>query len=124
LLGQAISAGKSVAQNSANWTKGSDTATSTDLRIQNGLLDAATVLKSIDATQGVEMSKYGIKMTKVNENGDIFYSRGITFEIRTPFFVIDERCQIHWYGKKYRIISVEPRQDNQSVVIYTELINE
>ena len=66
LLGQAISAGKSVAQNSANWTKGSDTATSTDLRIQNGLLDAATVLKSIDGTQGVEMGKYGIKMTKVD----------------------------------------------------------
>ena len=71
LLGQAISAGKSVAQNSANWTKGSDTATSTDLRIQNGLLDAATVLKSMDATQGVEISKYGVKMTKVNDNGEI-----------------------------------------------------
>ena len=66
LLGQAISAGKSVAQNSANWTKGSDTATSTDLRIQNGLLDAATVLKSIDGTQGVEMGKYGIKMAKAD----------------------------------------------------------
>lgn len=73
LLGQAISAGKSVAQNSASWTKGSDTATSTDLRIQNGLLDAATVLKSIDGTQGVEMGKYGIKMTKVlnQETGEI-----------------------------------------------------
>ena len=63
-------------------------------------------------------------MDRVNDNGDIFYSRGFKFEIRTPFFVIDERCQIHWYGKKYRIISVEPRPDNQSVVIYTELINE
>lgn len=63
-------------------------------------------------------------MDRVNENGDIFYSRGVTFEIRTPFFVIDERCQIHWYGKKYRIISVEPRPDNMSVVIYSELINE
>lgn len=76
LLGQAISAGKSVAQNSANWTKGSDTATSTDLRIQNGLLDAATVLKSMDATQGVEISKYGVKMTKVNDNGEIDPKQG------------------------------------------------
>ena len=63
-------------------------------------------------------------MDRVNENGDIFYSRGITFEIRTPFFEIDERVQVHWHNKKYRIISVEPRFDNQSVVIYTELINE
>lgn len=78
LLGQAISAGKSVAQNSANWTKGSDTATSTDLRIQNGLLDAATVLKSIDGTQGVEMGKYGIKMTKVinQETGELDPKQG------------------------------------------------
>ena len=77
LLGQAISAGKSVAQNSANWTKGSDTATSTDLRIQNGLLDAATILRSIDGTQGVEMGKYGIKMTKVDQStGEIDPKQG------------------------------------------------
>ena len=78
LLGQAITAGKSVAQNSANWTKGSDTATSTELKIQNGLLDAATVLKSIDGTQGVEMGKYGIKMTKVidPETGEIDRRQG------------------------------------------------
>jgi hypothetical protein len=77
LLGQAISAGKSVAQNSASWTKGSDTATSTDLRIQNGLLDAATVLKSIDGTQGVELGKYGLKMTKVNpDTGEIDPKQG------------------------------------------------
>jgi hypothetical protein len=54
----------------------------------------------------------------------MFYSRGIAFEIRTPFFIIDERYQIHWHDKKYRIISVEPRMDNMSVVIYTEMINE
>lgn len=63
-------------------------------------------------------------MDRTNENGDIFYSRGVAFEIRIPFFRIDERNQIHWHDKKYRIISVEPRFDNQSVVIYTELINE
>ena len=61
---------------------------------------------------------------RVNENGDIFYTRGIKFEIRTPFFEIDPRYQVHWHSKKYRIISVEPRPDNMSVVIYTELIND
>lgn len=66
LLGQAISAGKSVAQNSANWTKGSDTATSTELKIQNGLLDAATVLKAMDGTQSSEIDKFGIHLKKVN----------------------------------------------------------
>ena len=63
-------------------------------------------------------------MDRTNENGDIFYSRAVLFEIRRPFFDIDERLQIRWHDKKYRIISVEPRPDNMSVLIYTELINE
>ena len=76
LLGQAISAGKSVAQNSANWTKGSDTATNTDLRIQNGLLDAATVLKAMDGTQSSEIDKFGIHLKKVNSAGEINPKQG------------------------------------------------
>ncbi len=77
LLGQAISAGKSVAQNSANWTKGSDTATSTDLRIQNGLLDAATVLKAMDGSQSTEIDKFGIHLKKVNpETGEVDPKQG------------------------------------------------
>ena len=76
LLGQAISAGKSVAQNSANWTKGSDTATSTDLRIQNGLLDAATVLKAMDGSQSSEIDKFGIHLKKANSNGEIDPKQG------------------------------------------------
>lgn len=63
-------------------------------------------------------------MNRENQNGDIFYSRSVLFEIRTPMFEVDERIQIHWHNKKYRIISVEPRPDNMSVVIHTELINE
>lgn len=63
-------------------------------------------------------------LDRVNENGDIFYSRAVKIEIRTPFFDIDERMQIIWNRKKYRIISVEPRRDTYSVVIYSELINE
>jgi hypothetical protein len=77
LLGQAISAGKSVAQNSANWTRGSDTATSTDLRIQNGLLDAATVLKAMDGTQSSEIDKFGIHLRKANpDTGEIDPKQG------------------------------------------------
>ena len=66
LLSQAISAGKQVATNASYWTKGSDTATSMDIKIQNGLLDAATQIKSIDATQNVVIDKYGIKLQNVD----------------------------------------------------------
>ena len=71
LLGRAISAGKSVAHNSSYWTQGSDKATATDLRIQQGLLDATTQIKSIDGTQGVVIDKYGIRLQKINEDGSI-----------------------------------------------------
>lgn len=66
LLSQAITAGKSVATNSSYWTKGSDAATKTDLKIQQGLLDATTQIKAIDGTQGVIIDKWGIHLTKTN----------------------------------------------------------
>ena len=66
LLSNAISAGKSVATNSSYWTRGSDTATAVDLKIQQGLLDATTQIKAIDGTQGVVIDKYGIKLQKVD----------------------------------------------------------
>ena len=69
LLAQAISAGKSVASNKSYWDKGTDTANSIDLRIQRGLLDAATSIKAMDATQGVEIDAYGIHLRKENEDG-------------------------------------------------------
>ena len=68
LLSNAISAGKSVATGANYWTKGADKATSTDLKIQQGLLDATTQIKSIDGTQGVVIDKYGIHLTKVDPN--------------------------------------------------------
>lgn len=64
LLSQAASAGKQVATNSSYWTKGSDIATTTDLKIQQGLLDATTQIKSIDGTQDIVIDKYGIKLQK------------------------------------------------------------
>lgn len=71
LLKNAITAGKSVATNSGRWTKGADTITSIDLRIQQGLLDANTQIKAIDGTQGVVIDKYGIWLKKKDENGNI-----------------------------------------------------
>lgn len=72
LLSQAINAGKSVAGNSSYWTKGADTATSTDLKIQQGLLDATTQIKAIDGTQSAYIDKYGIHLTKVDpDTGEI-----------------------------------------------------
>ena len=71
LLSKAISAGKSVATNSSYWTRGSDVATSTDLKIQQGLLDALTQIKAIDGTQGIVIDKYGIKLQKILDNGSI-----------------------------------------------------
>ena len=66
LLSQAITAGKSVATSSSYWTRGSDIATETDLKIQQGLLDATTQIKAIDGTQGIIIDKYGIRMQKID----------------------------------------------------------
>lgn len=66
LLSQAIQAGKSVASSQNNWNSAVDMAISTDIKIQQGLLDATTTLKSMDGTQGVEVDKYGIHLRKVN----------------------------------------------------------
>lgn len=71
LLSKAISAGKSVATNASYWTKGSEQATSTDLKIQNGLLDAVTQIKAIDGTQGAVIDKYGIKLQSQLQDGSI-----------------------------------------------------
>ena len=69
LLKNAISAGKSVATNSGHWSRGSDVATSIDLKIQQGLLDATTQIKAIDGSQGVVIDKSGIWLKKINSDG-------------------------------------------------------
>lgn len=71
LLKNAIQAGKSVATNSSYWSKGADAATSTDLKIQQGLLDALTQIKATDGTQGIVIDKYGIKLQKILDDGSI-----------------------------------------------------
>lgn len=77
LLSQAIQAGKSVASSQDNWNTGVDKAISTDIKIQQGLLDATTVLKSMDGSQGTEIDKYGIHLRKVNpDTGEIDPKQG------------------------------------------------
>ena len=71
LLKNAISAGKSVAQNASYWTKGSDQANSIDLKLQEGLLDSIEALKAIDGNQNAYIDKYGIHLEAINpETGE------------------------------------------------------
>ena len=72
LLSKAIQAGKSVAENSSYWTKGSDQANSIDLRLQEGLLNSIEALKAIDGTQNAYMDKWGIHLEVVNpDTGEV-----------------------------------------------------
>ena len=72
LLKNAISAGKSVAQNASYWTKGSDQANNIDLRLQEGLLNSIEALKAMDGTQNAYMDKWGIHLEVVNpETGEV-----------------------------------------------------
>ena len=66
LLSQAITAGKSVAQNASYWTRGSEQASKTDLKIQQGLLDAVEAIKSTEGTQSSYLDKYGLHLEKID----------------------------------------------------------
>lgn len=66
LLAAALTAGKSVASNASYWNKSSDITTSLSLLVQQGLLDATTIIKSIDGTQGVTIDQYGIHLRKID----------------------------------------------------------
>lgn len=67
LLAAALSAGKSVASSASYWDKGTDLATKTDLKIQQGLLNAIKGLYTSD--QSVTIDNNGILLRKVNEDG-------------------------------------------------------
>ena len=72
LLKKAVQAGKQVASSSGLWTSGADKANSTDLKIQQGLLDATTQIKSMDGTQSIVIDKYGVLLKKENpETGEV-----------------------------------------------------
>lgn len=58
---------------------------------------------------------------RVVVNDEIVYQYSITFYIRNQFS-LNESMRIIYNGKKYRIISLV--EDNDSIIITTELINE
>lgn len=71
LLSRAINAGKSVAKNSSYWQKGSNVANEIQNAINQGLLDAANEIKSIDGIQEASLDKYGLHLRKKNsETGE------------------------------------------------------
>lgn len=73
LLASAAQAGKSIAANEAKWQKASNLATSIDTKIQNGLLDASTSIKSTSPTQAVEMDQYGLHLRKYKDGSTTEY---------------------------------------------------
>ena len=75
LLSQAINAGKSVANNSSNWQKGSNTANAIQQSINQGLLDAVTEIKAMDGTQATVIDKYGIHLRE-EKNGIVSPEQG------------------------------------------------
>ena len=68
LLANAISAGNSVASNQSYWEKGADLATSTDITIHNGLLDAIEGIYNAD--KSVLIDNHGILLRRVLDNGE------------------------------------------------------
>lgn len=77
LLSGAVSAGKTVASSASYWDKGSDTANTIDVRLQQGLLNAATEIKAIDGTQHSFIDKYGIHLQEKDpDTGEISPEQG------------------------------------------------
>ena len=60
---------------------------------------------------------------RVNENGDIFYSHNVIFEIRQGLD-FNELYRIEWDGGMYRILCIEQDRHNQSIKIVCSLVND
>lgn len=72
LLSQAVSAGKSVAQNSSYWKKGSDQAYSTHDIIENGLIGANRSIQS-STNQAIKFDSRGIHLQKYADESQSSY---------------------------------------------------
>lgn len=68
LLANALTAGNSVASGQSYWDKGADLATSTDIKIQNGLLNAINGIYNDD--KSVLIDNHGILLRQVLDNGE------------------------------------------------------
>ncbi|MBQ0090045.1 MAG: hypothetical protein KBT27_12025 [Prevotellaceae bacterium] len=93
LLAEAVSAGKSVASNASYWNKGADKSNSIDIKMQQGLLDAITSIKSIDGTQGVEIDKYGIHLRKLAEGSATEYDPEQIWMVNNKILFTDDNFQ-------------------------------
>lgn len=72
LLSQAVSAGKSVAQSGSYWKKGADQANSIHNRIERGLIDANTSIKS-STNQAISFDSRGIHLQKYADESKSSY---------------------------------------------------
>lgn len=61
--------------------------------------------------------------TRQNENNEIVYDHTNTFYVRSYVPVTDTSI-IEFDGRKWRVISIEKRRENNDIKIVTELINE
>lgn len=73
LMSQAVSAGKSVAQSSSYWKKGADTASSINSRIERGLIDAVTSLKTDSINQAISYDSRGIHLRRYKNEDQTEY---------------------------------------------------
>lgn len=60
---------------------------------------------------------------RTNENGDIFFTHHVNFEIRQGYD-FNELYRIEWDGGMYRILCIEKDRHNQSIKIICEKIND
>lgn len=67
LLANALSAGKTVASNASYWNKSANLATSTDIKIQTGLLNAVDGIYNAD--KSVLIDNHGILLRRVLDSG-------------------------------------------------------
>ena len=61
--------------------------------------------------------------SRTNENGDIFYTHSVNFEIRQGYD-FNELYRIEWDGDMYRILFIEKNRYRQSIKIVTEKVND
>lgn len=90
LLSKAVSAGKSVASNASYWSKGADRSNTIDIKLQQGLLDAITSIKSIDGVQNAEIDNYGIHLRKLAEGSETEYDPEQVWMVNNKILFTDD----------------------------------
>lgn len=60
---------------------------------------------------------------RIEPNGEVFYSHIKTFEIR-DYVPVDDFDRIIWNDKQYRILDIEPNEEQMKKIIKVELVND